>query len=136
MAIGSATSSSAAISQSILQTLKLQDAKRSAEQAQFRAQDLQNQAADEQRVADNAQEKARSLRVEANQAQADVGRASQGLQALQSLSQMSSRLDQIYTQVAQKQHDSLPTSSAQAPQQGPTVNSQGQVTGRIINTTA
>ena len=128
MAIGSATSG---ISQSILQTLKLQEAKRTAEQAQHRVQDLQAQAADEQRKADTAQEKARSLKVEANQAQAEFGRASQGLQSLQSLSQMGNRLGQIYTQVAQKQQAEP---AQQAP--GPTVNTQGQVTGTIINTTA
>lgn len=120
-----------------MQQLRLQEAKRAAQEAQHRAQSLLAKADEAQKRADREQERARSLRVDASQAQAEVGRAGQGLGAIQSLSQMSSKLGEVYTQVAQAQRSTQPQASTPAPQpQQGVVNGQGQVTGTIINTTA
>jgi len=137
MAIGSATSGSQSISQSIVQQLRLQEAKRAADEAQYRAQTLQAQANDAQATADRDQERARSLRVDASQAQTQAGQATQGLMSIQSLSQMSSALGNSYTQIAQAQH-STPTHTNPQPQkiQQSVVNTQGQTIGKVVNVTA
>ncbi len=136
MAIGSATSNSQAISTSIVQQLRLQEAKRSAAEAQYRAQTLQAQANDAQQSADREQERARSLRVDASQAQTAAGQANQGLSALQSLSQLSTTLGATYTKVAQAQQGTSAPAAAQPQAKQPVVNTQGQTIGTVVSTTA
>lgn len=134
MAIGSASSS---ISQSIVQQLRLQEARRSADEAQYRAQSLQAQASEAQQSADRQQERARSLRVDASQAQAQAGQASQGLSAIQSLSQLNTTLGATYTKVAQAQASTQAPINTQPPPAKPAVvNAQGQTIGKVVNTTA
>ena len=136
MAIGSATFNSQSISQSIVQQLRLQEAKRSAAEAQYQAQTLQAQADAAQHSADSEQERARSLRVDASQAQSQAGQASQGLSALQSLSQMSTALGAAYTKVAQAQQGASAPAAAQPQAKQPVVNTQGQTIGTVVSTTA
>ena len=121
-----------------LQQLRLQQARRNAEQAEQTAQSLKSQANQAQLTADRAQESARSLTVQSDQAQAKVGQVRQGLAAMgsaqQSMVQLSKTVDQVLTrEPAQPSPATSATPSSNAP---PVVNAQGQVTGTIINTTA
>jgi len=144
----SPVSSTSSASQYGWQQLKLQQAKRNADQAEQTAQTLKAQASDAQRVADRAQENARSLSVQSDQAQANAGQARQGLAALgneqQAITQLSNTVDQV---LARQQISTSTTKNATTSATGastvspksltpPVVNSQGQVTGKIINTTA
>jgi len=129
-------SSTSSASEYGLQQLRLQQARRTAEQAEFAARALNAQAANAQRVADRAQEDARSLGVQANQAEASAGQARQGLAALSTAQQAFSRLSNTAEQVVARE----PTPAAPTQDSGaapvPVVNTQGQVTGTVINTTA
>ena len=97
--ISASASASPAFQQGFAQ-LKVQQAKRNAEQAEANARTLQAQAADAQRTAQRAQESARDLTVRSDQAQSAVGRAREGLAAIRSLSDTSTRLQQTYERVA------------------------------------
>jgi hypothetical protein len=134
MAILSTASGAQSAAQYGWEQLKLQQAQRNADQAQQTAQSLLVQAQDAQRTADRAQDNARSLSVQAEQAQTNAGQAAQGLAAIKTVDQMQSQLITVVDQVVQRQQKSLPT----PPQQPstPVVNTQGQTTGRVINTTA
>lgn len=136
--------------------LKLQQAKRSAEQAEATARTLAAQAADAQRVAVRAQENARELTVRSDQAQDNAGRARAGLAAIRSLSDTSTRLQQTYERVAERIKEpetakvgagetaSLASGTAATASAvvttvtvpGPSVNAQGQTTGKVVNVTA
>jgi hypothetical protein len=129
-----AITSSTSVSQSGLQQLSLQQAKRAAAQAEQTADALQTQAQDARRRANREQENARSLSVQADQAQSGADRAKQGLVALQSANEMKVQLGNTVEHVAQKQQVAQSVSSTQ--QTAPVVNTQGQVTGTVINTTA
>lgn len=135
MAIESSTSSIQSATQSGWQQLKLQQARRNADQAEQTARSLQAQALDAQKTADQEQENARSLTVQSDQAQSAVGRARQGLAALSSLSQMQVQLTRVADQVIEKVQNAQP--AAPAPESSaPVVNTQGQLTGTVVNTTA
>lgn len=98
--ISSNTSASPAI-QFGYQQLKLQQAKRTAEQAELTARALKEQASVAQANADKAQDVARQLAVRSDQAQGNAGAARAGLDALRSLSEMSNRLQYTYTKISQ-----------------------------------
>lgn len=124
--------------QSSVQQLVLQQAKRTADQAEQTAQSLKAQANDAQRVADSAQQDARSLSIQSDQAQAKAGLIRQGIAGLSAETQGINLPSKFVVQ----ESSSLPTPvkntgaaivSAPTP---PVVNSQGQVTGTIITTTA
>lgn len=118
-----------------LQQLRVQQARRSAEQAEQAAQLLEAQAAGAQQAAEQAQENARSLSVESSQAQARAGQARQGLIAMGSAQQAITQLTNAVNQAAVPVTTSVPTTqSVGSPP--PVVNTQGQVTGKIVNTTA
>ena len=139
MAIGSSTSSIQLATQDAWQQLKLQQAKRDADRADQTAQALQSQAQDAQRVANRAEEVARSLAVQADQAQSEAGRARQGLASLSSLGQMQTLLNHVSDQVFPAQPNtqlSVPAASQAEASATPVVNTQGQVTGTVVNTTA
>ena len=124
-----------------LQQLSLQQARRNSDQAELTAQTLRAQANDAQRVADQAEENARSLAVQSDQAQTKAGQARQGLAALSTAQQALTRLSNFSDQVlARIQPSSSTTQSTSASLvitgTPPVVNTQGQVTGKIINTTA
>lgn len=134
-------SSTSSANQYGLQQLRQQQARRNADQAELTAQTLKAQANDAQRVADRAQEDARTLGVQSDQAQAKAGQARQGLAALGAAQQSGVQLSQTVDQVLGRRQASaatLPGSTAKATATvaAPVVNTQGQVTGKIINTTA
>jgi len=135
MAITSSVSGTQSIVQSGLQQLKLQQARRSAEQAEQTAQALQTQANDAQRRAAREQENARSLSVQADQAQGNAGRARQGLALIQTANESLTQVGNVVDQVIKKQQ-SVQTSTQSVQESKPVVNTQGQVTGTVINTTA
>ena len=138
MAIGSSTTSIQSATQDAWQQLKLQQAKRDADRADQTATSLQIQAQDAQRVASRAEEVARSLSVQAEQAQSEAGRARQGLASLSSLGQVDQLLTHVVDQASQRtQSSSQPAPPAKATASTkPVVNTQGQVTGTLVNTTA
>ncbi len=124
-----------------LQQIRLQQARRNADQAEQTAQALKAQADAAQRVADHEQENARSLYVQSDQAQTKAGQARQGLAAFssaqQAITQLSKAVDQVISreQVPTEAAPSAPTPPASSVGAAVT-NSQGQVTGKIVNTTA
>jgi len=139
MAIGSSTSSIPSVTQDAWQQLKLQQAQRDADRAEWNAQALQAQAQDAQKVATRAEEVARSLSVQADQAQAQAGKARQGVASLSSLGQLQTLVNHVSEQVYQTPPnvDQTVPAGIQAPVPStPVVNSQGQVTGVVVNTTA
>ncbi|MDD5249891.1 MAG: hypothetical protein PHY45_12950 [Rhodocyclaceae bacterium] len=135
MAIISSTVASSAAQYGLGQ-LRLQQAKRSADQAEQAAQALQAQAQDARRAADQADENARSLAVASTQAQADAGKARQGLAALQSVGQMETQLANVADRVIMQQQSAQAGVLTKSVKAAPVVNTQGQVTGRVVNTTA
>jgi chromosome segregation ATPase len=137
MASISSISGAQSAAQSGLQQLRLQQAKRNAEQAEQVANSLQAQARDAQQRASEAQENARSISAQSDQARTTAGQARQGLAALSTGSQMQSQLSQVVGQVVEKQKAAEPPPVAAAKSPAPPVtNTQGQVTGTVINTTA
>lgn len=135
MAIDSSTSGMQAVTQLGWQQFKLQQAKRNADQAERAAQILQQQAVNAQREADRSQEEAKTLAVQSDQAQTLAVKARQGLAALSSEATMQSRLTHVIDQASQHLSNIQSVSAAQD-KAAPVVNSQGQTTGQIINTTA
>jgi hypothetical protein len=123
-----------------LQQIRLQQARRNADQAEQAAQSLKTQADAAQRVADREQENARSLYVQSDQAQTKAGQARQGLAAFssaqQAITQLSKSVDQV---LSREQVPAEVVSSAAAPPASSVgaavTNSQGQVTGKIVNAT-
>jgi len=139
MAIGSSTSSIQSVTQEAWQQLKLQQAQRDADRADWNAQALQAQAQEAQRVANRAEDVARSLSVQADQAQAEAGKARQGLASLSSLGQMQDLLNHVSEQVFPTPQTGETSATANGQTQTsatPVVNTQGQVTGTVVNTTA
>ncbi|MCX7179096.1 MAG: hypothetical protein NTX56_10080 [Proteobacteria bacterium] len=135
MAIDSSSLSMQSVTQLGWQQFKLQQAKRSADQAERSAQILQQQAGNAQREADRTQEEARALAVQSDQAQSLAVRARRGLSALSSESAMQSRLTHVIDQATERLANTSSVSVTQT-KAAPVVNSQGQTTGKIINTTA
>ncbi len=117
-----------------MQQIMVQQAKRNADQAEQTAQALQAQANDAQRVAERAQENARSLAIQSDQAQQRAGQARQGLAVLSAEQQSNARLVNAINLTAGSQQPAVATAPSTTP--SPVVNSQGQVTGKTINTTA
>ncbi len=117
-----------------LQQLMQLQARRSADQAELTAQSLRRQANDAQRVADQANENARSLSVQSNQAQEKAGQARQGVSALNASKQAFAQVSKVVEQAVVR--EPVSTSTIPAISTVPVVNSQSQLTGTIINTTA
>jgi len=143
MAVGSTTSGTQAATQIGWQQLKLQQARRTAEQAEQTAQALKSQANQAQRSADQAQETARSITVQSDQASSYASRARQGVAATQSVEQMQMQISNVVDQVTAKQQapaspSAVTTLKASTATSAitPVVNTQGQITGTLINTTA
>jgi hypothetical protein len=148
LVMASITSATQQATQSGLADLRVAQAQRNAVQAEQTARALQQQAAGARREANRAQENARSLSVQSSQAQDDAGRARQGVAALQSqvdnLSNLSQRLDTLAPQAvtpaaevaAVSQAAPSPAAAPAANAPAPVVNTDGQVTGTLINITA
>jgi len=138
MAATSSIAGSQTVTQSALQELRLQQARQNAGRAEQVARSLQRQAADAQRDVDRAEASARSLAVQSEQAQNIAGRVRQGLAALRSVGEMQSRLsatvDQVSVQlgVVPVTNESAEVTSAPTP----VINTSGQLTGTVVNTTA
>ncbi len=133
-------SSISSATQSGLQQIMVQQAKRNADQAEQTAQSLRAQADAAQRTAEKAQETARSLTLQSDQAQQQADQARQGLAAVTATQQGITSLSNTINQMLDRKLASIPaTPSTTTPGTGaapvpPVVNTQGQVTGTIINT--
>lgn len=144
MATTSLSSPSSAVQYGLAQ-LRLQQARRTAEQAEQVARSLQTQAQEAQQQASQAQEEARSIAAQATQAQGVAGQARQGVKIIESVSQMRTQLGKIVRPVADKvkvAEGAVPGPVATAAvikaavTPVPVVNVEGQTTGTVINTTA
>lgn len=129
--ISSSSVGSQAVAQAGLQQLKVQQALQGAERAEQTARSLRAQANQAQQVADRAQEDARSLYVRSDQAQTAAGQARQGVAMMKSVGEMQSNLSGRVEQVVAKQESTVTAAASE-----PVLNSSGQVTGTIVNTTA
>lgn len=137
MAAISSTSGSQSAAQYGWQQLRLQQARQNAQQAEQNALNLQRQAADAQQAADRAQENARSLATRSDQAQTNAGRARQGLAMIESSRQAQTLLATKTEQVVARQPAAETTTGTNTPDStSPVVNTQGQLTGTVVNTTA
>jgi len=112
----------------------LQQAKRIADQAETTASALASQAANAEAKASDAEGYARSLSIQAGQAQLTVGYTQQNLSALETGNTIDSQISSVITNVV----DAKPVkpSPGVVPVTPAVVNTQGQVTGKIINTSA
>lgn len=108
--------------------LRVQQAKRNADQAEAAARALRRAATSAQQAADSAQEDARALQVRSNQAQVDAGQARQQVTSLQSVRTVQEGFETVRSQIAEG------LKSLDAP--APTVNAEGQTTGMLVNVTA
>lgn len=121
--------------------LRLQQTRVAAQRAEQTAQSLQSEAANARRDADQARERARSLEVESSQAQSDAVRMRRGLNMLQSEGQLQVQQARVADNAQVTRPAAVPQAHPQASVAAstgktPVVNTQGQVTGRVINTTA
>jgi hypothetical protein len=141
MATISSISGALSATQSGLQQLRLLQAQRAAEQAEQTARSLQVQAQDAQRKAVHAQENARSITIQADQAQSVAGQARQGVAIVKTVGDMQSQISNVVSQVTEKLGIAetavvTPKTVAPATTAAPVVNTQGQLTGTVVNTTA
>lgn len=125
------TSGTQAVTQSAWKVLQLEQAKQFAERAAQNARALQSKANDAQSQAERAQENARTLRVDANQARDIAVQADRGVRSTESSSQIGSQIVMKVTQAVQAQETAPPQT-----QTTPTVNTQGEAIGTVINVTA
>jgi len=133
-AISSISSPQTASPSSSLQAA-LQQAKRIADQAETNAQALEAQAANAQAAASSAQGYASALNVQAGQAQLNVNWTQQDLDAVETAGQISTQITSVISNVLNVEQ-SKPASVAVPIVKPPVVNTQGEVTGKIINTSA
>lgn len=134
MASVSATSSA---NQYGVQQLMVLQARRNADQAEQTAQALTKEAKAAQQQADQAEKNARDLSIQSEQAQERAGQARRGLAALNSQQQAANGVSLRAGQAAAQQQAAVAASSKAATSTStPVTNSQGQVTGTIVNTTA
>jgi hypothetical protein len=134
MATVSSLSSGQSAVQSGWQQLQLQQARRAADQADAEAQALRLQAANAERAASQADANAQTLASASNQAESNAGRARQGLALLETTGNMKAALSNTVQEVLTKQQAEQPTPATVTPQS--VTNSQGQVTGTVVNVTA
>jgi multidrug resistance efflux pump len=142
MAITSASSSI----QSAWQQLQLQQARRNVEQAEQNANSLQQQANNAQAQVQSAQAQANALWNQASQAQSTANQESAQLQTATAWGQIGANVSKTVTQVVSNlavPKSPVPSAavaaassvvSVKAP--SAVVNTHGQTTGTIINTTA
>jgi hypothetical protein len=133
MALASSVATAPASFAGGVSQLRLQQAQRNAEQAEQRARALRAEAESAQHSAQREQERARGLNVDAQQAQGRAGDARRGVAALQSLDQFGQRIGQAYEKIAQAQAQA-PAPAVPPPE--PVVNTQGEVTGQVVNVAA
>jgi ABC-type hemin transport system substrate-binding protein len=132
----SSTGGLQAVTQTAFQQLKLQQARQNAERAEQVARSLRGEAADAQREADRAQENARSLMVRSNQAQSVAGQARQGLAMIRTVGEMQENLSNMQIRTDTVSSSTVETAAIAPAASVPVVNTSGQVTGTVVNTTA
>lgn len=132
MAAISSTVGMQAATQAGYQQFELLNAKRAAEKAEQVARALEEKAGDAQRVADRANARAQTLAVQSKQARNIAGQAYQGLAVMKTVSGMQAGLLNLADQVIARQQVAAAVNTVQAP----VVNTSGQVTGTVVNTTA
>lgn len=136
--------------------LKLQQARRNAEQAEVTAQALSQQAQQAKSEANQAQENARQLSVQSDRAQAGAVQAQQGLIATRSAVDALNRLGEGYGKIAQAVNAqpaaasdaavtpasstsvtaTTATKTSPAATPAAVINDKGQTTGSLINIVA
>jgi hypothetical protein len=116
--------------------LQMQQAQRTADQAEQRARALQDSAQAAQREADQAQGNARNLKIDSNQARGEADTARRNVAVQRSASEVSSQFGELREQIATVL--SSPTLQPTASPSSTTsfTNAQGQATGTLINVTA
>jgi hypothetical protein len=120
------------VTQSAWDQLQFQQAKQFAERAAQNARLLQAKARDAQTAADQAQENARVLGVKADQAQGVAVQADRNVRSSEASAQISLAVTGVVAEAVQ-------TVQAQQPAQvqaAPTVNTQGETIGTVVNVTA
>lgn len=115
------------------QEWRAQQASRGAEQAEATARALRRQASAAQREADQAQESARDLKVRSDQAEGRAGEARRSVHALESLGQTNTAMESLREGIGNALQ-TLDVAPATPP--APVVNTEGQVTGTLINVVA
>jgi ABC-type hemin transport system substrate-binding protein len=136
MAAISSTVGVQAVTQTAFQQLKLQQARQNAERAEQVARNLQREAAEAQIEANRAGEDARSLLVQSNQAQSVAGRARQGLAMIRTVGEMKESLSNMQIRTDSVSSSTVETAAIAPAANVPVVNTSGQVTGTVVNTTA
>lgn len=133
-------STPSATASAVYSQLQRQQAERNADLAEQRARSLQAETRQARSEADRAQERARSLEVDTRQAQADAGRARSNVAASESLRRVDDALGAVREQIATAFPPEAPASptsatpaSTQPADSSPVINSQGQITGTVIN---
>lgn len=135
MAAISSTVGAQAAAQAAFQQLRVQQAKRSADQAELAARTLREEADSAQRAADRAQAKADSLYARSAQARTVAGQARQGTAISKSVEVMQARLVHTANQIGERQAQANPASAQTQAENvaAPVVNTSGQVTGTVVN---
>lgn len=123
------TSGTQQVTQSAWQQLQLQQARQFAERAAQNASQLQARASDAQAQADRARENARAQQVAADQAQGVAVQAQGSVRATEATGQIGPQISSVAAEAVQTQQ------SVQAQVQ-PTVNTQGETIGTVVNVTA
>lgn len=125
------------ITQSAWKALQLEQAKQFAERAAQNARALQSQASAAQSEAGRAQQNALTIKIEADQAQNVAVQADRGVRSAQASNQIGPEVVRTVAQAAQitaVAQTAAPTPVKTAPQ--PSVNTQGETVGTVINVTA
>jgi len=135
------TSGTQSITQSAWKALQLEQARQFAERAAQDARALQSQASAAQSEAGRAQQNALTIKIEADQAQNVAVQADRGVRSAQASNQIGPEVVRTVAQAAQitavaqtVAQTAAPTPVKTAPQ--PSVNTQGETVGTVINVTA
>lgn len=130
------TSGAPAVTQTAWKSLQLEQAKQFAERAAVNARMLQAKASAAQNEADRARANAQSLGVKASQAQDIATQANREVRSSESYSRIGAEVMTKITQVAERPAAEASGTATQQPAATPTVNTQGEAIGTVINVTA
>lgn len=136
MAAISSTVGVQVVTQAAFQQIKLQQARQNAERADQMARSLQAAAAEAQQEADRAQEDARSLSLQSRQAQSAARQARQGVALIRSVNDMEQGLSRIGFRASDTVTNVVESEPVSPVESAPVINTSGQVTGVVVNTTA
>jgi hypothetical protein len=132
------TSGAQAVTQSAWKSLQVEQAKQFAERAAMSARTLQARASAAQSEANRAQANAQSLSVKADQAQGVAVQANRDVRSSESYGQVGTEVMARVTQAAERPVTPVTVEATVAtqPQTAPTVNTQGETIGTVIDVTA